>query len=106
MRVQIHQLRDQIHELRVCFELGIFTFNPYVYYLTCGFIASTRASNLPTRSFNLPARGFELVTCEFELVTRRFEIATPKFEFVTLAMSYNLNVTNCNSCFNFPHLLV
>ena len=83
----------------VYFELGIFTFNPYVYYLTCGFIASTGASNLPTR-------GFELVTCEFELVTRRFEITTPKLEFVTLVTSYNLEVTNSNSCFNFPHLLV
>ena len=41
------------------FELGIFSFNSYVYYLTRGFIASTRA-------FNLAAREFELVTREFE----------------------------------------
>ena len=32
------------------FELGIFSFNSYVHYLTPGFIASTRAFNLPTRA--------------------------------------------------------
>ena len=32
------------------FELGIFSFNSYVHYLTHGFIASTRAFNLPTRA--------------------------------------------------------
>ena len=35
------------------FELGIFSFNLYVYYLTRGFIDSTRAFNLLTRAFNL-----------------------------------------------------
>ena len=44
------------------FELGIFSFNSYVYYLSHGFIASTRAFNLPTRRFELVAREFELVT--------------------------------------------
>ena len=63
------------------FEIGIFSFNSYVYYLTRGFIASTRAFNLPTRAFSLLTRGFELVTRGFELVTR-------------------------NSCFTFPHTLV
>ena len=65
------------------FELGIFSFNSYVYFLNRGFIASTRAFNLLTRAFNLPTRefelvnrGFELVTCRFELVTRGFELAT------------------------------
>ena len=52
------------------FELGIFSFNSYVYYLTRGFIASTRAFNLPTRVFGLLTREFELVTSGFELVTR------------------------------------
>ena len=52
------------------FEIGIFSFNSYVYYLTRGFIASTRAFNLPTRAFSLLTRGFELVTRGFELVTR------------------------------------
>ena len=72
------------------FELGIFSFNSYVYYLTRGFIASTRAFNLPTRAFNLATRAFslltrafELVTCEFELVTRDFELVTREFELVT-----------------------
>ena len=59
------------------FELGIFSFNSYVYYLTRGFIASTRAFNLPTRAFNLATRAFSVQTRKFELVTR-------------------------NSCFNFP----
>ena len=73
------------------FEIGIFSFNSYVYYLTRGFIASTRAFNLPTRAFNLATRAFNLanrafslLTCRFELVTRGFEVATP------------------NSCFTFP----
>ena len=45
------------------FELGIFSFNSYIYYLT-------RAFNLATRAFSLLAREFELVTREFEPVTR------------------------------------
>ena len=45
------------------FELRIFPFNWYVYYLTRGFIALTRAFNLLTRAFNLP-------TCAFNLLTR------------------------------------
>ena len=72
------------------FELGIFSFNSYVYYLTHGFIASTRAFNLPTRAYNLVTRafglltrGFELVTCIFKLVTREFELVTGGFELVT-----------------------
>ena len=56
------------------FEIGIFSFNSYVYYLTRGFIASTRAFNLPTRAFSLLTRGFELVTRGFELVTRELEL--------------------------------
>ena len=45
------------------FEIGMFSFNSYVYYLTRGFIASARA-------FNLPTRAFSLLTCGFELATR------------------------------------
>ena len=59
------------------FQLGIFSFNSYVYYLT-------RAFSLLTRGFELVNRGFELVTREFELVTRGFELVTR------------------NSCFTFP----
>ena len=72
------------------FELGIFSFNSYVYYLTCGFIASARAFNLPTCAFSLSTRAFNLATRVFsvltrgcELVTRGFELATRGFELVT-----------------------
>ena len=44
------------------FELGIFSFNSYVYLLTRGFIALTRAFNFATRAFSLLTRGFEFVT--------------------------------------------
>ena len=46
-------------------ELGIFSFNSYVYYLSRGFIASTRAFNHATRALSLLTRGFELVTFFF-----------------------------------------
>ena len=72
------------------FELGIFSFNSYVYYLTRGFIASTcafnlltRAFNLPTRAFNLAARAFSLLTRGFELITRRLELITRECELAT-----------------------
>ena len=56
------------------FEIGIFSFNSYVYYLTRGFIASNHAFSLPARAFSLLTRGFELVTRGFELVTRELEL--------------------------------
>ena len=65
------------------FEIGIFSFNSFVYYLTRGFIAPTRAFNLLTRAFNLPTRAFSLLTRGFELVTRGFELVTRGFELVT-----------------------
>ena len=43
------------------FELGIFSFSSYIYCLSCGFIASTRAFNRATHSFSLLTHGFELV---------------------------------------------
>ena len=52
------------------FELGIFSFNPYVCYLTRGFIASTCAFSVLTREFEFVTREFEFVTRGFELVTR------------------------------------
>ena len=73
------------------FELGIFSFNSYVYYLTRGFIASTRAFNLLTRAFNLPTRAFNLGTCAFILLDCEFELVTRGFELVTR-----------NSYFTFP----
>ena len=56
------------------FEHSIFSFNPYVYHLTHGFVASTRDINLPTRAFNLVTPVFELVTCGFEVGTRGFKL--------------------------------
>ena len=76
------------HEIQY-FEIGIFSFNFYVYYLARDFIAPTRACiiltcafNLPTRAFNLATRAFSLLTCGFELVTREFELVTREFELV------------------------
>ena len=54
------------------FELGIFSYNLYVYYLTRGFIASTHAFNLPTRALSLPAHAFNLATRAFSLLTHGF----------------------------------
>ena len=65
------------------FELGIFTFNSYLYYVTLGFIASSRAFNLLTRAFNLAIRAFKVLTREFELVTRESELVTRGFELIT-----------------------
>ena len=52
-----------------CFEIGIFSFNLYLYFLTRGFIASTRAFNLLSCAFNLPTRAFNLLTRAFILPT-------------------------------------
>ena len=56
------------------FELGIFSFNSCVYYLTRGFIASTRAFNLLTRAFSLPGLAFNRATRAFSVLTREFEL--------------------------------
>ena len=95
------------------FELGIFSFNPHVYYLTRGFIASTRAFNLLTRAFYLPTRAcnpatraFSLLTRGFELVTRRFELVTHEFELVTRGfelVTRGFELVTRNSCFTFPY---
>ena len=50
------------------FELEIFPFYSYVYYLIRSFITSTRAFNLATCAFSLLTRGFELVTRNSQLV--------------------------------------
>ena len=73
------------------FELGIFSFHSYVYYLTCGFVASSRAFNLLTLAFNLPTHVFSLQTRAFNLATRTFGLLTRGFEIVTH-----------ESCFSFP----
>ena len=94
------------------FELGIFSFNSYVYYLTRGFIASTRAFTLPTRAFspptcafNLPTGTFNVLIREFELETRRFELVTREFELITRGfelVTRGFELVTRNSCFTFP----
>ena len=58
------------------FELGNFSFNSYVCYLTRGSIVSTGAFNLAARAFNLVTRAFSLVTRGFELIIGGSEIVT------------------------------
>ena len=75
------------------FELGIFSFGSYVYYLTRHFIGSARAFSLLICAFNLPALAtctfshltheFEHETCISELVTRRFQLVIYRFELRT-----------------------
>ena len=76
------------------FELGIFSFNSYVYYLTRGLIASTRTFNLPARGFSLPTRAFSVLTRGFELLTRRFEFLTRGFELVTRNLYFTFPPSN------------
>ena len=76
-------------------ELGIFSFNSCVYYLTRGFIASIRAFNLPTRVFNLATRVSSLLTRGFEFVTRGFELVTRGFELVTCVLLFHLYSSVC-----------
>ena len=76
------------------FELGIFSFNSYVYYLTHGFIASTRAFNPPTRVFSLPTRAFNLAACAFSFLTRGFELVICRFELVTHVLLSHLHDTD------------
>ena len=71
------------------FELGIFSFNSYVYYQTRACNLLTRAFSLPTRAFSLLTHGFELVTRGFELVIRGFELATGGFERVTRVLLFH-----------------
>ena len=99
MKIKIFVAREIQH----C-EIGIFSFNSFVYYLTRGFIASTRAFNLLTRAFNLPNRAFNLptrafylatrvfslLTCGFELVTRELELVTRGFELVARVLPFHI----------------
>ena len=95
------------------FELGIFSFNSYVYYLSRGFIASTRAFNLlicafnlPTRVFNLPTRAFNHETRDFRLPTRGLEFVTREFELVTRVLLFHINIRNdCNWTRTHNHLV-
>ena len=92
------------------FELRNFSLNSYVYNVTRGLIASTRAFNLLTRAFNLATRTFSLLTRGFELVTRGFELVTRyscfTFQLIKFPFNYCLVHTvkfpfsNCK-CSNF-----
>ena len=68
------------------FELRTFSFNSYVYHVTCGLIASTRAFNLLNRAFNLPTRAFNLATRAFNLGSRGFELITSGSELITCGL--------------------
>ena len=83
------------------FELGIFSFNSYVYYLTHGFIASTRAFNLLTRAFNLPTRAFSVPIRAFSLATRAFNHLTRGFELVTRGFELVTRVLNSQFWFQY-----
>ena len=78
------------------FELGILSFNSYVYYLSRRFIASTLAFNLLTRAFNLSTCAFNLPTRAFNYATRAFshltsgvELVTRGFELVTRVLLFH-----------------
>ena len=72
-------------------------FNLYVYYLSRGLIASTRAFNFLTRAFNLPTRTFNLTSHAFSLLIRGLELVTRGFELITREFEH----VTCNSCFTF-----
>ena len=72
------------------FEIGVFSFNSYVYYLTRGFIAPTGDFNLLTLAFNLSARAFNLATRAFSLLTHGFELVTRGFELVTRVLLFHI----------------
>ena len=87
-------------------ELGIFSFDSYVYYLTRDFIASSRAFNLlirafnpPTRVFSPPIRVFNLVIFAFSLLTRGFELVTRRFELLTSVLLSHLHDTGTITLF-------
>ena len=88
------------------FELGIFSFNSYVHYLTRGFIASTCAFNLPTCAFNLATHASNLAICAFNLATHAFSLLTCEFELITRGselVTHEFELITHNLCFNFPH---
>ena len=105
MKIKIFVARDIQY-----FEIGIFSFNSYVYYLTRGFIPPTcaffnlltRAFNLPTRAFNLATRAFNLPTPAFNLTARAFNLATRAFTLLTRELELvtrEFELATGNSCF-------
>ena len=73
------------------FELRIFSFNSHVYYVTFGFIASTRAFNPLTSAFNLPSCAFNLRTRASNLAIRAFSLVTRGFELVTRVLLFHVS---------------
>ena len=57
--------------------------NSYVYYVTRGFVASSRVLNFLTCTFNFLTCAFNLPTRAFSILTRRFKLVTRGFELVT-----------------------
>ena len=87
------------------YELRVFSFNSYGYYLTRFYIASNRAFNLVTRAFNLPTHAFSVLIRGIELRTHRFELATRGFELVTCGFELEtrgFELVIRNSCLTFP----
>ena len=84
MKIKIFVARETRY-----FEIGIFSFNLYVYYLTRGFITPTHAFYLPTRAFNLATHVFSLLTGGFELVVSGFELVHRGFELVTRVLLFH-----------------
>ena len=76
------------------FELGIFSFNSYVYFLTRGFITSSHAFNLLTRAFNLRNYAFSLPTRAFNLATLAFNVLTREFEYLPKEIRNFINNKN------------
>ena len=66
MKVKLFVEKGKTLEIQY-FELRIFSFNSYIYYVPRGFIASTRAFNLLTRAINLQTRAFNLSTHAFNI---------------------------------------
>ena len=71
------------HEIQY-FELGIVSFSSYIYYVTGGFIPSTRAFSVRTREFELVTRGFELVTRNSSFTFLQFLLSFTDFAIVVL----------------------
>ena len=80
-----------------CFELGIFSFNSYVYYPTRDFNFRTRVFSVLAREFELVTAGFELVICGFELATRRVKLATCGFKLATREFELVTRVLLCQT---------
>ena len=91
------------------FELGIFSFYLYVYYLTRGFTASTRTFNPPTRAFNLAAHAFNLAIRDFSLLTLVIRLLcfhqNPCFSFSRIAVKWSARHLTSKQPLKYKHTL-